>query len=99
MDNNKSPHILNASSNFVGFSFLVLSAVQALRVSGVTILDEIAALEILIFSTSSFLSFLSMRANTERKSYLYENAADFIFFSGLLLLLFTAFFILFGSAD
>jgi hypothetical protein len=101
MENNdrKSPHILNASTNLVGFSFIVLTTIQALHVSGVTIIDEIAASEVLLFSASSFFSFLSIRTHKDKRSHIYENIADAIFFIGLLLLFAAASFILFSVID
>lgn len=98
-NNNKSPHILNASSNLVGFSFIVLTTIQALHGTAATIIDEIAALEILIFIASSFFSFLSIRENLEKKSYFYENIADVIFFVGLTLLFVASSFIIFSIID
>ncbi len=85
-NNNNSPHILNASSNLVGFSFIVLTTVRVLGLPNITIIDKIATAEILLFCVSSLFSFMSMRAASERRSNLYENVADYIFFSGLIIL-------------
>lgn len=95
-DNKKSSHILNASSNLVGFSFIVLTTIQALHIAEMTLIDEIAALGVFLFSASSFFSFLSIRKDTGKKNSLYENIADIIFFIGLLLLLIAAVFIVFS---
>lgn len=95
-DNKKSPHILGASSNLVGFSFIILTTIQVLHIGQLTLIDEIAAIGILLFSASCFFSFLSIRTKKETKSLFYENIADLIFFTGLLLLLIAAFFIVFS---
>jgi hypothetical protein len=79
----KSHHILNASSNLIGFSFVLFSTVRILNLGKETLIDEIAVLEMILFSISSLLSFMSMRSASEYKSYLYEKIADYIFFSGL----------------
>lgn len=95
----KSPHILSASSNLVGFSFIVLTTVQALHVSSTTILDEVASVEILLFSASCLLSFLSIRSSSENRSRLYEDIADATFFVGLAMLFAAAAIILFSVAN
>ncbi len=89
-NNNKAPHILNASSNLVGFSFLLLSAVKLFGLSYPTFVDDIAAVEVLLFSVSSLFSFLSMRSRQTSKSLFYESLADVIFFAGLTILCFAA---------
>ena len=48
-----------------------------------TLIDEVAAIETLLFCVSSLFSFMSMRTTSEHKSYFYENIADYIFFVGL----------------
>ncbi|MFM2381555.1 MAG: hypothetical protein RLZZ76_322, partial [Candidatus Parcubacteria bacterium] len=49
----KNAHILNASSNLLGFCFFVLVSIKALRgVIAFEVLDEIVALSILFFSIS-----------------------------------------------
>jgi hypothetical protein len=85
-DQGKSPHILNASSNLVGFSFLLLTAVKTFGLQRATLIDDVAAVEVLLFSVSSLLSFMSMRATSAHQSYFYENIADIIFFIGLSIL-------------
>jgi hypothetical protein len=92
----KSSHILNASSNLVGFSFLVFTTIQVFNIAGITIIDEVAALGVFLFSASSLFSFLSIRADIEKRSMLYENIADVIFFTGLLLILIASVFIAFS---
>jgi len=89
-NNNNSPHILNASSNLVGFSFLVLTTVKVLGLPNITVIDQIAAAEIFLFCVSSLLSFVSMRTSSERRSNFYEYIADYIFFIGLIILSLTA---------
>jgi hypothetical protein len=93
--NGNSQHILNTSSNLLGFCFLVLTSLKVLKLQETTIIDEITALAILMFMTSSILSFLSMRS-TKRFGARYENFADIIFLIGLILLFITTMLIAFN---
>jgi hypothetical protein len=93
--NDNSQHILSTSSNLLGFCFIVLTSLKVLKLQEATIIDEITAVAILLFMTSSILSFLSMRSS-KRFSQRYENFADFIFLSGLILLFITTMLIAFN---
>ncbi len=84
--NIKSTHILNASSNLVGFSLIVLTSVKVLGLGSTTLIDDIAAFAVMVFIVSSFYSFLSIRTRNVNRSELYETIADYIFLGGLLLL-------------
>ena len=85
----KSPHILNTSSNLLGICFLVLTSLKVLGKSQQTVIDDITFVAIVLFMSSCFLSFLSMK-KPGRQSRLLEIAADFIFLAGLLVLFITA---------
>lgn len=87
-NNEKSPHILNASSNLLGICFIVLTSVKLLKKDKTTIIDEITVVAIILFMTSCILSFLSIRKLT-RKSVVFEQVADIIFLGGLSLLFLT----------
>jgi hypothetical protein len=93
--NGNSQHILNTSSNLLGFCFLVLTSLKVLKLQETTIIDEITAVAILMFMTSSILSFLSMRSS-KQFSTRYENFADFIFLFGLIMLFITTMLITFN---
>jgi hypothetical protein len=86
--NDKSPHILNASSNLLGLCFVVLTSLKVLGKSGQTILDEVTFGAIILFMASCLLSFLSIRKES-RQSVLLEKIADIIFLCGLSLLFLT----------
>ncbi len=83
--NDKSPHILAASSNLVGLCFIVLTSLRLLHLDGKTIIDECTLAALLMFMVSSILSFLSMRSK-KIKSERYESIADLIFLLGLFFL-------------
>lgn len=82
------PHILNASSTLLGLCFVVLTSLKLQDNRETSVIDELTAVAIVMFMTSSILSYLSMRSGkmTERK---YEKIADFVFLSGLILLFVT----------
>jgi hypothetical protein len=86
--NDKSPHILNASSNLLGICFIVLTSLKLLNKSEKTIIDEVTTVAIILFMASCIFSFLSIRSSDKRSAYL-EKISDFIFLSGLVLLFVT----------
>ena len=93
--NQKSPHILNTSSNLLGLCFIVLTSLKVLNLREATAIDEITAVAIVFFMASSVLSFLSMRSKTNLGEH-YEQIADIIFLSGLVLLFVTTMLIAFN---
>jgi len=86
--NDKSPHILNASSNLLGICFIVLTSLKLLNKSETTIIDEVTVVAIILFMASCILSFLSIRG-VNKRSTLFEQVADIIFLGGLSLLFLT----------
>jgi len=87
-DQDKSPHILNASSNLLGICFIVLTSLKLLKVAQKTIIDELTSGAIVIFMASCLLSFLSIRGNIKKSGRL-ENVADYLFLMGIILLFVT----------
>jgi hypothetical protein len=85
--NEKSSHILNASSNLLGICFVVLTSIKLLNISGKTVIDEITIAAIILFMGSCLLSFLSIRGNYNGRRF--ESAADILFIAGLSLLFIT----------
>ncbi len=96
--NDKSPHILNASSNLLGFCFIVLTSLRVLKLDGKTIIDELTSVALIMFMTSSVLSFLSMRYSKIRGDR-FENVADIIFLTGLFFLFATTMLITFDIIE
>lgn len=86
--NERSPHILNASSNLLGLCFVVLTSLKLLNISNKTIIDELTTVAIILFMSSCILSFLSIRGNIIRYGK-YENIADYLFLAGILILFIT----------
>ena len=81
---NISRHILPTSSNLLGLCFVILSFIRVLKLGNETIIDELVAVAIVLFFTSSFFSYVSMRSNRWAESC--EKIADTIFLIGLFLL-------------
>lgn len=82
----RAPHILNTSSNLLGFTFLILTSTRIVGLPSDSIIPKIAAGCVAIFAISSFLSYLSILSRSSKRSRNYENAASYIFFLGQLLL-------------
>ena len=62
-NNDKSPHVLNASSNLLGLCFVVLTSLKLLNISGKPIIDELTTVAIFLFMSSCILSFLSIKGH------------------------------------
>jgi hypothetical protein len=85
MDDKKSPQILNSSSNFLGFCFLVLTSLKFFKLSDTTFIDEITAVCFVIFMFSCLCAFLSIRSKTNRSAF-YETLAEYSFLAGLIII-------------
>lgn len=79
----KSPHILNASSNLLGFSMLIITSLKITKVSHNTYLDEFAGIACVFFACSCFFSFLAIRTEKENYEIKYERIADYLFLIAL----------------
>lgn len=75
----KSPHILNAWSNLLGFSLIIITSLKISKISIHTHLDEFAAIACILFACSCFFSFLSIRSKHKKQEIKFENIADYLF--------------------
>lgn len=80
----KSPHILNTSSNLLGFCLIVLTSIKVAHFNQVTIIDDCTGIAAILLMASCLLSFLSMRSKHRRRSEKMEEAADYIFLLSLI---------------
>ncbi|SEF49519.1 hypothetical protein SAMN05421847_0134 [Halpernia humi] len=80
----KSPHILNASSNLLGFCLLIITSLKITKTDNTTYLDEFAGVAALCFTLSCIFSFMSIRTKNSRFKIIYETIADFLFFGALI---------------
>lgn len=86
MNGDKSQHIMNASTNLVGFTFIVLTSLKAFHLGQNALIDEMVAVSVTGFMLSTLLSFLSIRSDEKPSGRYYETVADYVFFGSLLLM-------------
>jgi len=86
MEKSKSSHILNTSSNLLGFCLIVLTSLRISRFNEGTMIDEFTGVAAILLTASSLLSFLSIRSSNEKLGISYERIADLIFITALLLI-------------
>lgn len=79
----KSTHILNASSNLLGFSLVIITSLKISKISQSTHLDEFAGVACVFFAFSCFFSFLAIRTSQEKREKRFETIADYLFLSAL----------------
>lgn len=79
----KSTHILNASSNLLGFSMIIITSLKITKTSHNTFLDEFAGIACVLFACSSLFSFMSIRTDKESLGNRYESIADYLFLIAL----------------
>lgn len=95
MSNNKSTHILNTSSNLLGFCLVVLTSLKISKYSEISFIDEFTGVASVLLIICSFISFLSIRTLKENLSFHYERIADVIFLIALVLIFAITFLIAF----
>jgi hypothetical protein len=88
----KSPHILNAASNLLGFCFVVLTTLKVLKLNYLTKIDELTAASIFLLMTSVISSFLAIRS----QKAIWERIADISFIIAILCLFVTTLFVTFN---
>ena len=96
MTNSKSQHILNTSSNLLGFCLIVLTSLKISKLSEVSKIDELTGLACILLIASCLLSFLSIRTARPKLNVRYEIFADYIFIVALLLVFAVTFLVAFS---
>ena len=86
MNSDKSPHIMNASTNLVGFTFVVLTSLKAFHLGQSAFIDEMTAVSVVGFMLSTIFSFASIRTAEKKRSITYETIASYVFFGSLLMM-------------
>lgn len=84
MSQEKSPHILNTSSNLLGFCLIVLTSIKISKTGTATIIDDITGMAAILLVISCILSFLSIRSKEEQRSEKMEKIADIVFLVALI---------------
>jgi len=75
----KSPHILNASSNLLGFCLIIITSIKITKTASGTSLDECASIASICLAISCFFSFLAIRTANTKSEIKYEKIADYLF--------------------
>ena len=83
MPETKSPHILNTSSNLLGFCLIVMTSLKIADRTEAGLLDELTGIASVLLMASCILSFLSMRTVHAIRSERLERVADVVFLGGL----------------
>ena len=96
MTNNKSQHILNTSSNLLGFCLVVLTSLKISKLSELSKIDELTGVACILLIASCLFSFLSIRTTREKRTFQYERIADNIFIGGLFLVFVITFMVAFS---
>jgi hypothetical protein len=82
----KPSHILNAASNLLGISLIIIAGLNVSQVARTSLTDEIAWFAALALGTSCFLSYLALRSGGAVR-HPAERWADRIFLLGLVALI------------
>lgn len=80
----KHPHILNAASNLLGISFVIITGLNLTGTSRHSHADEIAWGAAISLSGSCLLAYLALRATDGRHAAAAERWADRTFMAGLI---------------
>ena len=78
-------HIFTTSSVMLGLCLTIISVMRSTRTPGglETIVDDVIAIDALIFLSSCFLSYAALRARHLRRMHRVESLADAIFLLGM----------------
>ena len=77
----KHTHILNAASNLLGISLVIIVGLHASHIARKTIADEIARVSAILFISSCILSYASLRRGPREDRL--ESLADTSFLIGM----------------
>ena len=89
-------HILNTSSNLLGFCLVVLTSLKISKFDQVTKIDEFTGIACIFLISCSLFSFLSIRTQNDKYILLFEEIADKIFIVALLFVFLITFLIAFS---
>jgi hypothetical protein len=95
-NDSKSPHILNTSTNLLGFCLIVLTSIKVARFNHATIIDDCTGVASLLLMASCMLSFLAIRSGNENRSRKMETIADYTFLLALICISITIVFVSFN---
>ena len=82
----KSSHILNASSNLLGFCLIIITSLRITKTSTGTFIDESAGIASVCLAISCFFSFLALRTSNSKSEKKWEKIADYLFITALVMI-------------
>ncbi|MBB3186575.1 hypothetical protein [Microbacter margulisiae] len=83
MANFTSQHILNTSTNLLGFCLFVITSLHIANRSETHEVDKVTAVIAVLLTVTSVISFISIRTKNKRRERLFETIADYLFLSAL----------------
>ncbi|MBN9297961.1 MAG: hypothetical protein J0I41_13180 [Filimonas sp.] len=92
----KSPHVLNTSSNLLGFCLIVLTSIKVAKFNHATVIDDTTGIAAILLTISCLLSFLSMKTQNELRGERLETIADYAFLVALVCISITIVFVSFN---
>jgi hypothetical protein len=95
-ERSKSPHILNTSSNLLGFCLIVLTSIKVAHFSHATIIDDCTGVAAILLMASCLLSFLSLKSRHRQRGERLEEVAAYTFLAGLICISITIVFVSFN---
>ncbi|WP_339070974.1 hypothetical protein [Chitinophaga sp. 212800008-4] len=95
-NDSKSPHILNTSTNLLGFCLIVLTSIKIAKFGNVTVIDDCTGVATILLMASCILSFLSLRSKNDKRSEQLELIADYTFVIALVCISITIVFVSFN---
>jgi uncharacterized paraquat-inducible protein A len=81
----RNPHILNASTNLLGISFIIIGGLKLTNSNADTLADQGAWVAALLYFISALTSYFSIRNDGRIK--IHVTVADFSFIAGLFILM------------
>jgi len=92
----KSPHILNTSTNLLGFCLIVLTSIKVAGFNHATVIDDCTGIATILLMASCLLSFLSLKSGNGKHSERLEQIADYTFLVALICISITIVFVSFN---
>ena len=88
LEEDVSIHIFTASAAMVGVCLTVIGLLRVVLTirGGVTLADDMLALDAILFLASCILSYFALRTRSSRRMHRLERWADTIFITGLVLM-------------
>jgi hypothetical protein len=88
LEEDVSIHIFTASAAMVGVCLTVIGLLRLVLTirGGVTLADDLLALDALLFLVSCLLSYFALRTRSTRRMHRLERVADGVFITGLVLM-------------